>query len=280
MSFRHTAADAACYTAGSLLYAASVNMFAAPNGIAPGGATGAATLLHELCGVPIGGTVMLINLPLLLAAYLRLGRGFTVRTLLAAALSSVVIDVTAPWLPAFLSQERLLACLCGGVLSGAGLGLICLRGATTGGSEIAARLLAQRFPAFSIGRMLLAVDAVVIVAAGLVYGSLTNMLYATVMLYVSTRVLDAVVYGVRTARVVYIVTDRAEEMTAAVLQTLHRGVTALPAVGGYSGRAHTVLFCVVRRTEAAALRALVRRTDPAAFLMTLPAEQVEGEGFR
>lgn len=128
--WKRTALDGLFYVLGSALYALSVNIFTAPNQIAPGGVTGIATLLNFVWGAPIGAMILLVNLPLLIAAWFRLGKAFTVRTLIVTILSSVVIDATAPFLPPFQGDKMLVA-LFGGVLAGAGLGLIYMRGATT-----------------------------------------------------------------------------------------------------------------------------------------------------
>lgn len=282
MSFfqKHTKwTDWLCYLAGSLIYAVSVNVFSAPNAVVPGGATGIATVLHAVWGLPIGTGILLINLPLLLTAYFAIGRSFTVRTVLVTFLCSLTIDATAPFLPPFVTDEKLAVALFGGALSGFGLGLIYLRGATTGGSEVAARLLVARFPHVSIGRLILLVDALVVGVAGLVFASLGSLLYATVLIFVTTRVMDAVVYGVSTAQLIYIITERAEQVTQEIFETLHRGVTHIGATGGYSKKPRTVLLCAVRRTEAHTLRAAVRRVDPQGFMVITHAEEVWGGGF-
>ena len=155
--------DAGGYLLGSVLYALSVNIFTAPNHIAPGGVTGVSTLLNYLFQLPIGTMILVINLPLLLASWFRLGKAFTLRTAVVTLLSSLVIDGAAPFLPAFRGDTILVAVF-GGVLAGTGLGLIFMRGATTGGSEIVARLLERKFHHIPIGRLILLVDALVVAA--------------------------------------------------------------------------------------------------------------------
>ena len=159
--------DGGFYLLGSVLYALSVNIFTAPNQIAPGGVTGVATLLNYAFHLPIGTMILVINLPLLIAAWYKCGAAFTVRTLIVTVLSSAIIDGTARFLPPFRG-DKILVALFGGVLAGAGLGLIYLRGATTGGSEVVARLLERRLRHIPIGRLILLVDAVVVAASALV----------------------------------------------------------------------------------------------------------------
>ena len=183
-------ADIALFNLGSVAYGLAVSVFTAPNDIAPGGVTGLATMLHYISeqylsfDLPIGMVILLFNIPLLAVAWLRLGNRLAVRTLLGTVLSSVWVDVFASILPPF-QGERMLVCLFGGALMGLGVGLIMTRGGTTGGTEIVARLLERRWPHIPIGKLLLAVDGVVIALSALVYGQLESPLYAVVLVFVS-----------------------------------------------------------------------------------------------
>lgn len=224
------ALDGGFYLLGSICYALSVNVFSAPNQIAPGGVTGVATLLNYAFHLPIGAMILVINLPLLIAAWRKCGVGFTVRTLIVTVLSSVVIDVTARFLPPFRG-EMILVALFGGVLSGAGLGLIYMRGATTGGSEIVARLLERRLRHVPIGRLILLVDAVVVAVSALVYRQIESALYALILIFVSSLVMDAIVYGGEKGKMLLIMSRREELIARRILQQMGRGVTLLNATG-------------------------------------------------
>lgn len=263
---------------GSALYALSVSVFSTPNDIAPGGATGLGVLVHALFGVPVGAVVLLTNVPLLIAAYFNLSRGYALRTAAVLVLASVLMDVTAPLVTPY-TGDRLLSALCGGLLSGVGVGMIMLRGASTGGSEIAASLLQKRRPHLSVGRCILAVDAVVIVLSAPVFGELSASLYAALAVFVSSTVIDRVVYGREEGRLLLVVTDRKEEICRAVATELSRGVTVLRATGGYSGRDTHLLLCAVSRIQLPALKRLVREADRRAFAMVVTTKQVVGEGF-
>ena len=271
--------DVVYYIAGSLLYAVSVNCFSVPNHIAPGGVTGVATMIHyALPTAPIGLTILILNIPLLVAAWLCISRTFTVRTLLCTALSTGVIDTLTPLLPIY-KGDMFLVSVMGGVLSGVGLGLIFLRGGSTGGTEIAARLLERRFPYVPVGRLILTVDAVVIVVSAFVFNNVENAMYAVVLTFVASTLIDALVYGGAGGKLVLIFSKQQEKITAAVLQTIHRGVTKLRSRGGYTGEDSEVLLCAVRRTQVYPLRQLVAKIDPAAFIVITSAEEVLGNGF-
>ena len=270
VNWRRGLLDAGGYLLGSVLYALSVNIFTAPNHIAPGGVTGVSTLLNYLFHLPIGTMIIVINLPLLAASWFRLGRAFTLRTAVVTLLSSVVIDAAAPFLPAFRGDTILVAVF-GGVLAGTGLGLIFMRGATTGGSEIVARLLERKFHHIPIGRLILLVD---------VYGNIESALYAMVMIFVSSSMMDALVYGADKGKMLLIMTRKEREIADAVLERMKRGVTMLNATGAYTGGERRVLLCAVRRSEMYQLRTLVQDLDPAAFMIVVSTDEVLGEGFK
>ena len=277
--WKRTALDGLFYVLGSALYALSVNIFTAPNQIAPGGVTGIATLLNFVWGAPIGAMILLVNLPLLIAAWFRLGKAFTVRTLIVTILSSVVIDATAPFLPPFQGDKMLVA-LFGGVLAGAGLGLIYMRGATTGGTEVVARLLERKFRHIPIGRLILLVDALVVAASALVYRNVETALYAMVLIFVSTSLMDALVYGGAKGKMLLIMSRRERKIAAEVLERMERGVTILNATGAYTGGEQRVLLCAVRRSEMYQLRSIVTDIDPSAFMIVVSTDEVLGEGFK
>lgn len=276
---RRALLDWTLYLAGSALYALSVNVFTAPNQIAPGGVTGAATLLNYLFHLPIGAMILVINLPLFAASWRRLGRGFTLRTGAVTVLVSVIIDATAPFLPAF-HGEKILTAVFGGVLAGAGLGLIYMRGATTGGSEIVARLLERRLHHIPIGRLILLVDAVVVAASALVYRNLESALFAMVLIFVSTSLMDMLIYGGDAGKMLLVMSRQEQAIADAIMAEMHRGVTMLNATGAYTGGQRRVVLCAVRRSEMYQLRTLVERIDPDAFMIVVSTDEVLGEGFK
>ena len=271
--------DILYYISGSALFAVSVNCFSAPNQIAPGGATGLATMINFLVPtLPIGLTILLLNVPLLIAAWCQLGRAFAVRTVGCIVLSTVMMDALAPFLPVYRGDTFLVAVM-GGVLSGFGLGLIFRRGGSTGGTEVAARLLERWFPHLSVGDLMLAVDAVVIGASVLVFKRTESAMYAVVLTFVSSRLIDTLVYGTSGGKLALIISKKHEQLTESLIGTLKRGVTKVHSRGGYDGTEGDLLLCAVARTQVYALRQLVAQIDPSAFLVMVSAEEVLGNGF-
>lgn len=271
--------DILFYAVGGALYALSVNMFTTPNGILLGGFTGAAAVLHTLLDVPIGATVFLLNVPLFLISFRKFGTSFIVKTVAATFAVSVIIDLTAPFLPVY-TGDKLLSALFGGILSGAGLGLVFLRGATTGGTDILSKLLRLRFPQLSMGRMILLFDLLVISLSFAVYRSLENVLYALVVIYISAQVIDLVQTGFSHDKLLFIVTDQGERAVREITETLDRGVSVLDVRGGYTDTPRKMLFCAVRANDVARFTKRIRTLDENAFIVISEISDILGEGFR
>jgi len=271
-------ADGLYYVTGSVLYALSVSVFSAPNDLAPGGAAGLAVIANELFGAPVGLTVLAVNLPLIAAAFWKLSKSFAWRTSVVIVLSSVVMDVTEPFLTPF-REDRMLAALFGGLLSGVGIGIIMLRDGSTGGSEIAARLIQKRRPHLSVGRLLLIVDAAVVALSAVVFGELSAALYAAVMVFVSSVTVDQIVYGREEGRLLLVVSAHPKCVSEAIMRDMRRGVTIVEGEGGFTGKKTAVLLCAVSRSQVPPLKELIYRVDRAAFVMIVTTERVFGEGF-
>ena len=269
--------DSICFLLGSLLFACSVNIFTAPNGIAPGGITGAATLIQAISGAPIGVMSIVLNVPLFLWGIKARSAKAMVKSAVAVVLVSAAIDLTAPLLPAYRGDGMLVA-IFGGVLSGAGLALIFLRGGTTGGTDLAASLLARRFPHMPVGRLLILIDMPIVLLSALVFHSIESPMYAIIVIYLTSKVIDGVLYGADSGKLLYIFSKENERIKREILQ-LPRGVTELYARGSYTGRDFEVLLVAVRRAEMYRVRQIILAADPNAFVIAAEASQIVGEGF-
>ena len=279
------AGDLVFFVAGGFIFACSVKLFAAPNHFAPGGLTGLSTVINYLTGFPIGTMAFLLNIPIFIWAILEIGYKMVGKTILATFLSSAAIDILGMLVPQYLvpyTNEPLLAAVCGGALEGIGLSLVFLRGATTGGTDMIARLLGRRFRHLSMGRLMLMVDGMIILFSAVVYQSLESGLHAAIATFVSTRVIDTVLYGtdVGTGKLLYVISEQSEQIAARIMTEIDRGVTKLSARGGYSGREGEVLLCAVRRDEVHRVIDIVHECDENAFLIVGEAGSITGEGFR
>lgn len=275
---KKAAIDFLYFSAGGALYALSVDMFTAPNGILLGGFTGIGTILNYLFSVPIGTAVFLLNVPLFLTAFHKFGFRFIVKTVLATFLMSLFMDVFALFVPVY-TGDKLLSALFGGILGGAGLGLVFLRGATTGGTDILSKLLRLRFPSFSMGRMVLLLDLAVIAVSFFVYKSLENVLYSLVVIYISAQSIDLVLSGFSHDKLLFMITEKGADAVSEITSVLDCGVSVLAVRGGYSEHARQMLFCAVRAGDANRVAKAVQELDGNAFIVITEAAEIRGEGF-
>ncbi|MBQ4129688.1 MAG: YitT family protein [Ruminococcus sp.] len=265
---------------GSVMYAASVNTFTSPNNIAPGGLTGVGTMLNHLFDLPIGVVILVLNIPLFIWGAIENGRKFLTKTIVATVLVSVIIDVMAPFSYKY-EGDTLLAAIFGGLLSGLGLAFIFFRGGTTGGTDIVARIIHKHHPHISVGTMILIVDAVVFIAAAFVYQSIESALYAVITVFVSTKVIDTVIYGIAhdNGKLMFIITNKYEELSSEIIERIGRGVTLLDAQGAYKNESKKVLLCAVRPSQVHKTKVLVNSVDENAFIVVTTANAISGKGF-
>ena len=284
INWKNLLLDFVMILAGSVCYAVAIGMFSAPNDIAPGGLTGVATLLNYLFDwIPIGTATILMNVPLIITSWFVLSKYMVIRTLWGILISSVLTDLLSPYIGGlFLVSEGrnpLLVCIFGGALLGLGVGLIMRRGGTTGGSEVISRLLEKKYPHMSVGTLILGVDAIVITLSAVVYGRVEQALYAVVFVFVGSQIIDRVVYGGRSGKMIMIMSKKQPQITQAIMTKVNRGVTLLKSQGGYSGQDQSTMLVAVRKDEVFRLRKTVFDIDPDAFLMMLTTDEVRGLGF-
>lgn len=273
--------DGLFFVAGALIDAVSVNVFTAPNHIAPGGITGIGTMLNYLFQTPIGMVNMIINIPIIIWAIVEIGYKLVAKSIAAIIVFSVAIDTLALVLPAY-NGNPFLAAIFGGVLEGIGLALVFMRGSTTGGTDMIARLLGKHFRHLSMGKLMLAVDLIVIAASALVYQKLESALYAIIAIFVSTRIIDTILYGTDSGngKLYFIISKKSDEIRRRILEDIDRGVTIIPIQGGYSGQEGEMLLCAVRRYEVAKINDIIHTADRDAFVIVGEAGEITGEGFR
>ena len=264
---------------GSLIFALGFDWFFAPNQIAMGGVTGLAQVINVLIPVlPVGVLTIILNIPLFLAGWKLIGFHLLASSLFSMFVSSVAIDVIAAVYP-FPAMDPMLATLCGGALMGLGLGIVFSQGATTGGTDVVARLLKLRIPWLPMGKLMLLPDFVVLALAAVVFGGVEAALYGAVGLFVATRVMDTVLYGLDTSKVAYIISDRWKAVSDMLLKDLDRGVTLLQGEGGYTGTEKQVLLVAFKQKEIVEIKQRVHEIDPHAFMIVCDAHDVLGEGF-
>ena len=264
---------------GSALVGAALSVFIEPNDIAPGGVSGLAIALAYITPIRVSIWTLALNIPLLLCAWRILGKRSLIFTLISTVLLSVFIDLSAAFLPAYTNNPLLAAC-CGGVVTGLGIGMLFLRGISTGGTDLLALLLKRVFPNIPSGTLLMIIDATVVAIAVLIFRDIEVALYSAITIFISSKLIDAMAQGVDYAKVIYVVTDRGDKVTEVLNTYTDRGSTIIPAIGGYTKDSKQVVTPVPRRNVLSQTLRLIKQTDPAAFTFVMDSTEVHGEGFK
>lgn len=261
---------------GAFLFAFSINVFLSPRGIVVGGASGLATALGSLFGLPIGVLILLINLPLVIANAFVWGLSFTYRTLIGVILTSVMTDLLSGIPPS--ESESLICALFGGVCMGAGVGILFHSGVTTGGTDLAAFLLKRKYPQMSVARLILTVDAIIIVLCSVLLSNFDGIIYSFIACIATSFSLDAAEGGLDSSKLMIVVSIRALDIVSELSDRVRRGATVFECRGGYTGETKSAVLCVVKRPELYYARRAVKNIDPDAFIMVCDT-MAEGRGF-
>lgn len=265
---------------GVTITALSLVWLQIPNKIAAGGVSGLAVVTFHLWGWPVALTMLLINIPLFLACLWSFGPRFGAKTLFGAVFISIMIEFWESVVKIMpLTKDPLLASLYGGVIAGVGMGIAFRCRGTTGGTDLAAQLL-NRVSGISVGHSLLIFDGAVIALAGIVFNSTELALYAIITMFVTSKILDAVLEGLDYAKAAFIISERSGEIGEKILNDLQRGATGLSGKGLYSTARKEVILCVISRAEEIKLKEIVRKIDPRAFVIITDVHEVLGEGFK
>lgn len=275
MAQRETLRAWALIVVGCVIGGASFPMFLTPCQIAPGGLSGVAMIINHFTAWPVGVTSLVLNVPLFIVGYRSMGRVFAFRSLVATILFSLSIDVVK--LPP-VTEDPMLGTIFGGVILGAGLGLILRGGATTGGTDMAARVVHRYLPVISVGMFLFLIDCLVVVAAGFCF-DVMKALYALICIFLCGKVVDMVMLGLSKNKACFVITDEWEKISRRLLDEMERGVTHLSARGAYTGKERPVVLCVLPPQEVSRLKEIVRQEDERAFMFITEAHEALGEGF-
>ena len=264
---------------GAAVYAVGFQFFMFPNTIVSGGVVGIAMIINVFTSLPVGFLTVLMNVPLFLIAWKYFGLDFLLGSLAGVALSSLFVDMLA-LSNIVATNDPMLASIIGGVIKGAGLGMIYYVGATTGGVDIVAKFLRQRHTHINFGTIILIMDVVIIVGYALVLKRYESAMYSLIAMFVVSKVIDLVLYGMDNSSVCYVISEHSDEIVHEIISgRVHRGVTILNGAGAYSGRPEKILMCVIKRHQISEFRRMIRNIDPNSFCIVTDAKDVFGKGF-
>ena len=271
--------DISVFIFASTVYSFGVLFFISQNKISPGGFTGIATIIDSVFGVPTGLTFLILNIPVLILGYLKIGTKFILSTAAVTLIISVIMQIMEPIIKNG-KIDTLLAAVFGGILTGLGIGIILLKGATTGGVDILAKLINSRYPHITIGRIILIFDFSVIILTAITYKNIESSLYSLITIFVSARVTDTIVYGNDKGKIAFIISKNSESISDDILFKLNRGTTKINITGGYSKKESEMIMCTVRPHEISTLYSIIQANDMNAFTILSSADEILGFGFK
>ena len=264
---------------GSFISSLGVNLFLSNAKLLSGGVTGIALILQYLWEVPSGITVFLLNIPLFFVSYKYLNKRFTIYTAIGMLSFSTALMITKPLSTLVQVDDMLLYCIYGGVLSGIGSGLIFYRNGSTGGTDIITMVIRKKYSNFNIGAVNFAINLIIVTLGAIIFG-IPRALYTLISMFIQGLVLDQVIRGFSSKKLMMILTEKEEEIIKYIIADMHRGVTTLPARGEFTDQDKRMLYCLVTSRQMITLKNRILSCDPKAFISILDVSEVKGRGFQ
>lgn len=266
-------------TLACFCYAVGISLFVEPNNIASGGVTGIAIILNKAIGGSTGIWFFVINIPILLIGMWKFGFKFLMSTVYCTTIISVFTDLLSHY-GSPLTNDVLVATIAGGMLTAIGMGGVFKAGATTGGMDIVVKLCKLKFPYMKTGSLFLIMDFLVVLASAFVFQDIDRAFYSAMEVFVTSTLLDLVLYGKDGAKLIYIISDKSEKIAERLLDELNIGVTYMEGQGAYSGREKKVIMCVTKKQIAPRAEEIVKEEDPNTFMIVSSASEIYGEGYK
>lgn len=265
---------------GSIIMAVGINMFFKPHTIAPGGMSGLALVVSKITGLEVSTIMLVIGVPLVIFSFRIMGTKNSLKTLFGTVLFSFIVGVTSPLSNLRLTDDLLLSAISGGILLGAGIGIMFRVDASTGGTDLIALILSKKFPSIKPTKFMTFLDGMVVISAGIASNNLEIGLYSAIALYVIVKIADAIMAGFDYSKAFLIISNQPEKLREVITDDLNRGVTILEGRGGYTKDKKEILLVVLPKKQETYLKKLVNGTDPTAFIIVSSVHEVLGQGFK
>ena len=263
---------------GAFIMAIAVSLFLLPNELSSGGFSGIATILYYLFNFPVGTTIIILNVPLFIFATLKIGKRFLLKSLLGTISLSIFIDILEKLTP--ITHDKILACVYGGILTGLGTALILRAHSSTGGSDLAGNIIKEYKPMARTGNLIMIIDAAIVILNVIFLKKVEIALYSAITIYLMGKVIDIIFEGIYFTKLVFIISDKSEEISKIIVNNIKRGVTGIYGKGIYTKENKLVLMCAIGRRELAELKSSIKEIDPNAFLIITNSREVLGTGFK
>lgn len=263
---------------GCTIMAAGVSLFLLPNELSTGGFSGIATIVYYFFKVPMGVTVLALNIPLLIIAYFKIGKQLFARSIYGTIVFSLMIDLIDKITP--LTHDRFLGCIYGGIFAGIGTAIILKFDASTGGSDLLSHIIRAYKKQYKSSSLILSVDTVVIALNVIFFKNIEIGLYSAIAIFLMGKMIDLIFEGVNFTKVIFIISPKYEEIAGQISASINRGSTGLFSKGMYTDQEKLTLLCVGSRTEAYEMQSIAKEIDKEAFIIIMNAREVIGKGFK
>ena len=263
---------------GSFIMAAAVSLFLLPNELSSGGFSGIATVTYYLFNIPMGITILALNIPLFLLSTLKIGKEFLGKSIIGTVSLSIFIDILDKFEP--LTQDKILACVYGGILTGIGTALILRANSSTGGSDLASIMIKEYKPMFRTGNLITIIDFIIIFLNVIFLEKIEIGLYSAIAIYLMGKVIDILFEGIYFTKLLFIISDKNEEISKFIENEVKRGVTGIYGKGMYTNKEKLILMCAIGRNNLAEIKTKIKQIDPKAFLIITNSREVLGVGFK
>lgn len=263
---------------GCTLMAASTSLFLLPNQLSSGGFVGIATITYYLLNLPVGLAIVVLNLPLFILSFFRIGKGFLVRAILGTLFLAVFIDIFNKFPP--LTTDRVLACIFGGITTGLGTALVLKSLSSTGGTDLLSYIIRSYKPYFRSGTLIVVIDTIIVFLNVLFFKDIEIGLYSTITIYLMGKMIDIVFEGVYFTKMMFIISDKYKEIANAIEKNVRRGITGIQAKGMYTNEEKIMLWCISSRNEAIRIKQICKKIDRKSFIVISNAREAYGIGFK
>ncbi len=263
---------------GTALMAMATSLFLLPNQLSTGGFSGIATITYYLLKIPMGVTILILNIPLFILGFIKLGKAFVVKAITGTVSLSVFIDIFEKLTP--LTQDRFLACIYGGIIVGLGTALVLKANGSTGGSDLISIIIREYNSRFRTGTVITAIDTVIVLLNVIFFKKIEIGLYSAIAIYLMGKIIDIVFEGIYFTKLLFIVTDKNVEIAEEIGKSIKRGVTGLYGRGMYTKQEKVVLMCAATRNDVTRIRQMALKIDPKAFIIITNSREVFGKGFK
>lgn len=266
---------------GAILMAIGMNLFLLPHKMSTGGASGIATVIYYLFNLPVGTTILIINIPLFIISIMKLGLKFSIKTIISTVLYSIFANIlTFDMLLQGDGTDLFTSCVFGGAIVGLGISLTFKAGASSGGSDLLAQIIYELTSIQSISQVLLVIELLVIICIILVFKDINIGLYSIISMFISTKVIDIIFEGIYYNKEVKIITRRKDEIVYAILNDLERGATIIKSIGAHSNKDIYIITCIITRPQLSKIKKIVRENDKNALIYISTVNEAIGNGFK